>query len=152
MRSRYPVLGLVHQADVVRYADAQDTAGGVLPNAGAPTTIYTGVRCRMTVMDAQDEVRLFGSSSGKRWTAVFAYCPKMRFNDFVVLPSGKYKSTRDIIAVPDGQADLKNVTLKLRVNHVKHQVDHAGGTHHTSVTLTLEMGDLPSGGEYPAVT
>jgi len=99
-KSPIPILGLAHRADVIRKADADDGAGGVIPG-GAETTIYSDRKCRITNMDGEDQQKLFGNSSEHRWLVMFEFSPNIGKSDFVRVPWGTFPN----LQAPAGAGD-----------------------------------------------
>jgi len=99
-KSPIPILGLAHRADVIRKADADDGAGGVIPG-GSETTIYSSRKCRITNMDGEDQQKLFGNSSEHRWLVLFEFSPNIAKSDFVRVAWGTFPN----LASGAGQGD-----------------------------------------------
>lgn len=85
-KSRHPIFGLVHRANVLRYADADDGYGGV--TQGVVTTIYSNRKCRITLMTDEDEQKGFGNVSGKKWDVILEYSPNIVTSDFLQVSWG----------------------------------------------------------------
>lgn len=128
--SRFPLLGMRHKVNVLRRADGDDGAGGLIPDAGAETRIYTARKCRITTMTDEDEQKLFGNASGQRWWIVMVYSPNIARSDFIALNA---KSIPAPIPKPTGSS-----ANEYRVLYVKSQIDDMGKFHHTSVAMELE--------------
>jgi len=124
-RSRIPLFGLPHRLDVVRRADVDDGAGGVIPDSSEETDIYIKRRARVASMTDEDEQKLFGNASGERWRVVMIYSPNVARSDFIRLNS----SSR--------AAPIPTTTL-YRILYVKSQIDDKGRFHHTSIVMELE--------------
>ena len=121
--SRIPNWGLVHRVDVVRKADADDGAGGIVP--GTATTIYSARKARITVMKDLDEQQLFGGMSGQHWRVIVIYSANIQREDFLNLSKGSREAPISTTGV-------------YRILWVKHQIDHTGRFHHTSLVVELE--------------
>ena len=122
MGSPIPLVGLCHRVDIKRRADADDGSGGVA--LGTSTDIYLGRRSRVTVMTDRDEAEGFGLSSGQHWQVLLKYSPLVAKSDFINL-----SATSKAAPIPTGQV--------FRVLWVKHQVDHLGRFHHSSIVMEL---------------
>jgi len=85
--SRYPIYGLAHRVDVIRFADADDGAGGIVPK-GSEAVVYAGRKCRLTMLDPEEEIKDFGQAGGKHWRVLMEYSPNVREADFLRVPWG----------------------------------------------------------------
>ena len=122
--SGIPRFGHVHSLKVFRKADAYDAAGGVTPG-GAETVVYAALAGRVASMSDEDEQKAFGNATGERWKVLTDYAPLIQRSDFVTLAAGSQSAP-----IASG--------INYRVLYVKHQIDHVGGFHHTSVAFEKE--------------
>ncbi len=101
MASRIPLIGLVHYVNVVRRRDADDGAGGVVPE-GAETAVLTDWQCRVTTLalDSEDEATLAGQGNEKLYKIIGVPAPQIRDGDFIQVPWGTPPNMR----VPTGLA------------------------------------------------
>ena len=121
--SRIPIKGLVHLVDIIERYDSDDGAGGIIP--GTEKKIYSRLKARVTVMTNEDEQQLFGNASGEHWQVISKYAPDIERSMFLRLSS----SSRTAV-IP--------ATTTYRILWVKHQIDHVGRFHHTSLAIELE--------------
>lgn len=128
VRSGIPIIGLVHQVDIVRKADADDGAGGIIPN-GAETTVYSKRDSRITAMSDVDAATMFGQASGETWKVLIEYSPDVQRQDFLRLAAGV---TQDA-PIPSSQ--------DYRILFVRQQSDWTGAFHHTSLVVEKEDTD-----------
>jgi len=91
--SVHPIYGLVHTATVIRKADADDGAGGIVPG-GAETTVYADRRCRCTLLSPEEEMKEFGQAGGKHWRVLMEHSPNVREADFLRIPWGNPANNR----------------------------------------------------------
>jgi hypothetical protein len=91
--SPHPLYGLVHIVDVIRKADADDGAGGIVPD-GAETTVYADRRCRCTLLSPEEEMKEFGQAGGKHWRVLMEHSPNVREADFLRIPWGNPANNR----------------------------------------------------------
>ena len=127
-RSSIPLIGLVHKVDIVRKSDADDGAGGIIPN-GATSTIYTGRLSRISAMSDVDAANMFGQASGETWNVLLEHSANVQRQDFLRLDSGV---TQDA-PIPSGQ--------DYRILFVRQQSDWTGALHHTWLVVEREDTD-----------
>ena len=127
-KSGIPMLGLVHKVDIVRKADSDDGAGGIIPN-GAESAIYSKRLMRITAMSDIDAAQVFGQASGETWKVVAEYSPDIQRQDFLRLASGVTQNA----PIPASQ--------DYRIVFVRQQIDWTGAFHHTSLTIEKEDTD-----------
>lgn len=121
-----PLLGLNHRVDIFRLSESDDGSGGIETDANSK--IYASLPARITTMSDKDEQELFGRVSGQRWRVISKYAANInRGNVLFVSPSS--------LAAPIPKR------TKFYVIYVKHQIDHAGRFHHTSMIVSLEPAD-----------
>jgi len=121
--STIPIFGLPHKVAVNRYNRVSDGFGGV--TSGTATVIYSAMRCRVTTLSAQDadKIGVSGYDSAKTYKIIAKYSPDLDRGDIVTIANSN-------IPAPAGD---------YRINWMKHQIDHNGAFHHTS--LVVEKGD-----------
>jgi hypothetical protein len=127
-QSGIPLVGLAHKLDIVRKADSDDGAGGIIPD-GVETEIYAKRKSRITAMSDIDAQEVFGQVSGETWNILLEYSPNVQRQDFIRLASGV---TQDA-PIPSSQ--------DYRVIFVRQQSDWTGAFHHTSLTVEKEDTD-----------
>ena len=127
-RSIVPIIGLVHKIDIVRKSDADDGAGGIIPN-GATTTIYSKRLSRLTAMSDVDAAAMFGQASGETWNVLLEYSADVQRQDFIRLASGVLQDA----PIPSSQ--------DYRILFVRQQSDWTGALHHTSLVVEREDTD-----------
>jgi len=115
--SRIPLRGLPHLFNVVRRADSDDGAGGVI-SGGTSTTIYADAKGRVTTLGGEDEQKIFGNFSGKRWSFTLEYSEDIEKSDFIEVSS-------------NSRTAPLAVGVECRILYVKHQIDDFGRFHHT---------------------
>jgi hypothetical protein len=128
VRSGIPLVGLVHKVDIVRKADSDDGAGGIIPN-GAESTVYAKRLARITAMSDIDAANMFGQASGETWNVLIELSPDIQRQDFLRLASGV---TQDA-PIPTSQ--------DYRILFVRQQSDWTGALHHTSLVVEKEDSD-----------
>ena len=127
-RSGIPLIGLAHKLDIVRKADSDDGAGGIIPG-GAETEIYAKRLARITAMSDVDASQVFGQASGETWNILLEYSPDVQRQDYIRLASGV---TQDA-PIPSSQ--------DYRIVFVRQQSDWTGAFHHTTLTVEKEDTD-----------
>ena len=127
-RSGIPLIGLVHKVDIIRKEDADDGAGGIIPN-GAESSVYAKRHARITAMSDVDAAQVFGQASGETWKVLIEYSPDVQRQDFLRLASGVTQSA----PIPSSQ--------DYRILFVRQQSDWTGAFHHTSLVVEKEETD-----------
>jgi hypothetical protein len=127
-KSGIPIIGLVHRVDIVRKEDADDGAGGIIPE-GAESSIYSKRLARVTAMSDVESAQVFGQASGETWKVLVEYSPDIQRQDFLRLASGVTQNA----PIPSSQ--------DYRIIFVRQQSDWTGGYHHTTLTVEKEDTD-----------
>jgi len=121
--SSIPLIGLPHKINLVRFGERDDGAGGI--ERGPVQLIAEKVSCRVSVLTAEDSIKLFGNASKKRWQLVVAYLVDAEFSDLVELHQASNPAP-----IPVGKY--------YRVMHVQPRFDDRGKFHHTSMFVEYE--------------
>lgn len=122
--SSVPLIGLIHLVNIYRYSDADDGAGGIIPN-GYENKIYKNIDCRISLLSGEDEQKIFGNASGNKWMVVADYMPNIQKSDFLELSSSSQPA-------PIQTGD------KYRVIYECPRFDENGNFHHHSIVVEKE--------------
>ena len=127
--SPIPLFGLAHKMNIVRYdADAEViNAAGSIERGPAPTAIYTNLKCRWTLQNEMDSQMIPGLDAGEKWKIICKYSPNIQKADVAIAPAGITSTPGDYVII-----------------FVKHQIDHNGKWHHTTLWAELQEGGTPA--------
>ncbi len=123
-----PLIGLVHRVDIINYKEEDDGAGGLALDTDNPVNVYLKRRARVTVMSDEDEREGFGEASGRHWRVIIKYSPNIERSHFLRLSASSRKAPI-------------NTGIDYRIVYVKHQIDHLGRFHHTTLAIEKEEAD-----------
>lgn len=129
-----PLRGLVHKVDLLDFLHVDDGAGGITTTPDTSDLVYDGSRARVTVMSDKDEREGFGQASGKHWRVLLKYSPKLLEDKSYFLRLAASSRPAPIARTRSDSSIIYYVVI-----YVKHQIDHKGRFHHT--TLAIELND-----------
>ena len=110
VNSSIPILGTSHLIKVIRRYGADDGAGGIIPGAAYQVQLASH-RARVSQMNDEDEMQVFGNATGERWKVVVENATGIARSDFLML-------------APGSQAAPIDFGVEYRITYVKKQIDH----------------------------
>lgn len=99
-----------------------DSAGG--ESLGDPVAVYPFLRCRISVLQAKDELREFGTSSGRYWKIMCHPAPLINY------PAEQY-----FVQVLAQTSGLLQVGKEYQVVYARQQRTEGSSPHHTSLRI-----------------
>lgn len=128
--SPIPLFGLTHKVNIVRYGALAETvnAAGSIERGAAPSVIYTNLRTRWTLQNEMDSQMIPGLDAGQKWKVITKYAPLVQQADIAIVANSN-------ITAPPGDYVIL---------FVKHQQDHNGKWHHTTIWAELQEGGTPT--------
>ena len=123
----FPLLGFVHRGNIIRKDDAYVSNYSMIPG-GAETIIAQNKRCRVSKLSGEDEQRIFGNASGKKWHVVIDTVFNVAESDYFRLSSSSPRAP--ITADYD-----------YRIIWFEHRMDDVNTYHHTSLVIEKEDED-----------
>lgn len=127
--SPIPLFGLTHKVDIVRYGATAEVVNeaGSIERGPAPTTIYSQRKTRWTLQNEKDMQMIPGLDAGEKWKIIARYSPDIQKADVAIVANSN-------ITAPPGDYVIL---------FVKHQQDHNGKWHHTTLFAELQEGGTP---------
>ena len=120
-----PIYGMVHRIDVKSLTEGDDGAGGI---SVSEEVKLSDIRCRITVLNAEDVQKEFGLASGRMWKVICRGIPSIVETNIIYL-SKKSKTA----PIDEG--------IAYKVIRVKKQIDQNGSMHHLSLAIEKEEKD-----------
>lgn len=98
-----PLFGLTEYLAVVRFADADDGAGGIVPQ-GTRTVLYADWHCRITTLSTEDTVKMgyVGSASAHTFKVIGVPVQNIKQNDFLEVPFGVLPNFSGVASLGEG--------------------------------------------------
>lgn len=126
-----PLFGLVHKIDTFTLAESDDGAGGIAVTVVAS---LTKVRCRVTVLKAEDAQKDYGLDSERLWKIIAKKNSDIVEGHFIQLSSHSKEA-------PIDRVNLDGDPIYFRVLRAKKQIDHNGHIHHLALVIEEEAID-----------